>query len=99
MNFIRLTNLYFVSLYAGSFFVLHARFIESGNILFFIRTRSSDKFETLGEKSDPSIVEPAVVNVYEEDLKMRAAMYGVLFQAFADQVVFSNVKNLMAVHF
>lgn len=61
------------------------------NILFLFRTRSSDKLETLKEKSDPSIVEPAVVNVYEEDLKMRAAMYGVLFQAFADQVGISRI--------
>ena len=51
-------------------------------MLFSFRTKPDD--EPSKETSNPSIVEP--VNVYEDDLKMRAAMYGVLFQAFADQV-------------
>ena len=35
--------------------------------------------------SKPPVIE--AVSAYEDDLKMRAAMYGVVFQAFADQVI------------
>ncbi len=52
-------------------------------MLFLLRTKSND--ETMKRTLGPSIAEP--INVYEDDLKMRAAMYGVLFQAFADQVI------------
>jgi hypothetical protein len=47
--------------------------------MFLLRTKSSD--ETVVKET------PNPINVYEDDLKMRAAMYGVLFQAFADQVL------------
>lgn len=51
--------------------------------LFLFRTKSNEK--ALKGTSKPPIIEP--VSAYEDDLKMRAAMYGVLFQAFADQVI------------
>ena len=60
---------------------------KAQNMLFLFRSKKTD--EALKETPNPSIVEP--VNVYEDDLKMRAAMYGVLFQAFADQVIGKNL--------
>ncbi|XP_028390807.1 LOW QUALITY PROTEIN: cilia- and flagella-associated protein 46-like [Dendronephthya gigantea] len=47
--------------------------------------KSKASEETIKKKTSSlvAVVEP--VNVYEDDLKMRAAMYGVLFEAFADQ--------------
>ena len=60
---------------------------KARNMLFLFRSKKTD--ETLKGTPNPSIVEP--VNVYEDDLKMRAAMYGVLFQAFADQVIGKNL--------
>ena len=61
--------------------------------LFFLSFGSETAKSGKGEKGEaeakPKTAEeekPALPSAYDEDLKLRAAMYGVLFQAYADKV-------------
>ena len=52
--------------------------------------------EVVDQSTLERVTSPSV-SVYDEDLKMRAAMYGVLFQAYADKVTPVNSSHIPSI--